>query len=159
MIVWYTRLPKLLITQATGYRFRGLLEPYKLRKRKLVGAVLPYLAALAPRDWKITLVDDATEQIDFNADVDVVAITIRTVTSLRGYEIAAKFRSRGIPVIIGGPHATFYADEVAEHADEDHDDGERDQDPVPNRRVENQLLRHRRWEGSALAARRPAASG
>ena len=50
-------------------------------------------------------------------------------------------------------------DEVAEHADEDHDDGERDQDPVPNRRVENQLLRHRRWEGSALAARRPAASG
>ena len=105
------RLPKLLITQATGYRFRGLLEPYKLRKRKLVGAVLPYLAALAPQDWKITLVDDATEQIDFNADVDVVAITIRTVTSLRGYEIAAKFRSRGIPVIIGGPHATFYADE------------------------------------------------
>ena len=50
-------------------------------------------------------------------------------------------------------------DEVAEHADEDHDDGERDQDPVPNRRVENQLLRHRRWEGSALAGRRPAASG
>jgi len=50
-------------------------------------------------------------------------------------------------------------DEVAEHADEDHDDGERDQDPVPNRRVENQLLRQRRWEGSALAARRPAASG
>ena len=110
-------MPKLLITQATGYRFRGSLEPYKLRKRKLVGAIIPYLAALAPQDWKITLVDDATEEIDFNADVDVVAITIRTVTSLRGYEIADKFRRRGVTVIMGGPHATFYSDEVAEHAD------------------------------------------
>jgi len=110
-------MPRLLITQATGYRFRGLLQPYKLRKRKLVGAVIPYLAALASKDWQITLVDDATEEIDFQADVDVVAITIRTVTSLRGYEIAEKFRRRGIPVLMGGPHATFYADEVAEHAD------------------------------------------
>jgi len=110
-------VPKLLITQATGYRYRGSLEPYKLKKRKLVGAVIPYLAALAPQDWKITLVDDATEEIDFNADVDVAAITIRTVTSLRGYEIADKFRARGVTVIMGGPHATFYSDEVAEHAD------------------------------------------
>ena len=110
-------MPKLLITQATGYRSRGLQEPYKLRKRKLVGAVMPYLAALAPQDWKITLIDDATEEIDFNADVDVVAVTIRTVTSLRGYEIAAAFRRRGIPVLMGGPHATFYSEEVAEHAD------------------------------------------
>jgi hypothetical protein len=77
-------MPRLLITQATGYRFRGLLQLYKLRKRKLVGAVIPYLAALAPKDWQITLVDDATEEIGFHADVDVVAITIRTVTSLRG---------------------------------------------------------------------------
>ena len=110
-------MPKLLITQATGYRFRGSPEPYKLRKRKLVGAVIPYLAALAPREWEITLVDDATEEIDFNGDYDVVAITIRTVTSLRGYEIAEKFRRRGIPVLMGGPHCTFYADEVAGHAD------------------------------------------
>jgi radical SAM superfamily enzyme YgiQ (UPF0313 family) len=83
----------------------------------LVGAVIPYLAALAPIDWKITLVDDATEEIDFNAEVDVVAITIRTVTSFRGYEIADSFRQRGIPVLMGGPHATFHAEEVAEHAD------------------------------------------
>jgi len=110
-------MPKLLIIQATGYRFRGLRVPYKLRKRKLVGAVLPHLAALAPKEWEVTLVDDATQEVDFNADVDVVAITIRTVTSLRGYEIAARFRERNIPVVMGGPHATFYAAEIAEHAD------------------------------------------
>ena len=110
-------MPKLMIIQATGYRFRGLRVPYKLRKRKLVGAVLPHLAALAPKEWEVTLVDDATQEVDYDADVDVVAITIRTVTSLRGYEIAARFRDRNIPVVMGGPHATFYAAEIAEHAD------------------------------------------
>ncbi len=110
-------MPKLMVIQATGYRFRDIRVPYKLRKRKLVGAVLPHLAALAPRGWEVTLVDDATQEVDYNADVDVVAITIRTVTSFRGYEIAARFRDRGIPVVMGGPHATFHAAEVAEHAD------------------------------------------
>jgi radical SAM superfamily enzyme YgiQ (UPF0313 family) len=110
-------MPRLLIIQATGYRYRGLRTPYKLRKRKLVGAVIPYLAALAPQEWKITLLDDATEEVDFNAKVDMVAIAIRTVTSFRGYEIADAFRQRGIPVLMGGPHTTFHAEEVGEHAD------------------------------------------
>jgi radical SAM superfamily enzyme YgiQ (UPF0313 family) len=110
-------MPKLMIIQATGYRVRDVRVPYKLRKRKLVGAVLPHLAALAPTEWDVMLVDDATQEVDFDADVDVVAITIRTVTSLRGYEIAARFRDRNIPVVMGGPHATFYAGEIAEHAD------------------------------------------
>ena len=110
-------MPKLMIIQATGYRFRDLRVPYKLRKRKLVGAVLPHLAALAPKEWEVTLVDDATQDVDYDADVDMIAITIRTVTSLRGYEIAARFRDRNIPVVMGGPHATFYAAEIAEHAD------------------------------------------
>jgi radical SAM superfamily enzyme YgiQ (UPF0313 family) len=110
-------MPRLLIIQATGYRFRGTRVPYKLRKRKLVGAVLPYLAALAPKEWDVSLLDDATEKVDYEADVDAVAITIRTVTSLRGYEIARRFRDRNIPVLMGGPHATFHAEEVAGHSD------------------------------------------
>ena len=110
-------VPRLLIIQATGYRRRGVRTPYKLRKRKLVGAVLPYLAALVPEGWDVTLLDDATEEVDYSADVDVVAITIRTVTSLRGYEIAKKFRERNTPVLMGGPHATFHSEEIARHAD------------------------------------------
>ena len=110
-------MPRLLIIQATGYRAYGSRERYRLRKRKLVGAVLPYLAALAPKEWDVTLLDDATEEIDFQADMDVVALTLRTVTSLRGYEVARRFRDRGVPVLMGGPHATFHADEMAAHAD------------------------------------------
>ncbi len=110
-------MPRLLIIQATGYRAYGSRERYRLRKRKLVGAVLPYLAALAPKEWDVTLLDDATEEVDFDADVDVVALTLRTVTSLRAYEIARRFRDRGVTVLMGGPHATFHADEMAAHAD------------------------------------------
>ena len=110
-------MPRLLIIQATGYGYRDVRLPYKLRKRKLVGAVLPYLAALAPREWDVALTDDATEDVDFDAGVDAVAITVRTVTSFRAYEIADRFRERGVPVLMGGPHATFHAEEMAAHAD------------------------------------------
>lgn len=78
---------------------------------------MPYLAALAPQGWDVKLADDAIEEVDYQAPVDVVAITVRMVTSLRAYEIADKFRELNIPVLMGGPHATFYASEMAEHAD------------------------------------------
>ena len=110
-------MPRLLIIQAATYRSRDDRRPLRIRKRKLVGAVMPYLAALAPPGWDITLVDDAIEDPDYNAAVDVVAITARMVTSLRAYEIADLFRARKIPVLMGGPHATFYSAEMAEHAD------------------------------------------
>jgi radical SAM superfamily enzyme YgiQ (UPF0313 family) len=40
-----------------------------------------------------------------------------TCKATRAYEIAARFRSRGIPVIMGGIHATMCPDEVAKHVD------------------------------------------
>ncbi len=107
----------LLIVQASAYRSPQDRRPYRIRKRKLVGAVLPYLAALAPAGWNVTLTDDALEEPDYDAPVDVVAITVRTVTSLRAYEIAGKFRARNVPVIMGGPHASFWSEEMAAHAD------------------------------------------
>jgi radical SAM superfamily enzyme YgiQ (UPF0313 family) len=110
-------MPRLMIIQAASYRGYGDRRPLKIRKRRLVGAVMPYLAALAPPEWDVTLVDDAVEEVDFDARVDVVAITARMVTSLRAYELADNFRERGVTVLMGGPHATFYSDEMAQHAD------------------------------------------
>lgn len=110
-------MPRLMIVQATTYRSRNDRRPLRLRKRKLVGAVMPYLAALAPPEWDVTLVDDAIEEPDYSAAVDVVAITVRAVTSLRAYEIANRFRARNVTVLMGGPHATFYGDEMCEYAD------------------------------------------
>ncbi|MBI5383313.1 MAG: cobalamin B12-binding domain-containing protein [Verrucomicrobia bacterium] len=47
---------------------------------------------------------------------EVVGISMITATVKRGYEIADDCRSRGIPVILGGPHVTFLPDKALAHA-------------------------------------------
>jgi radical SAM superfamily enzyme YgiQ (UPF0313 family) len=110
-------MPKLLIIQAATYHSPGQRRPLRIKKRKMVGAVMPYLAAMAPKEWQVTLHDDAIEEPDYDGRYDVVAIAVRTVTSWRAFEIADKFRDRGVTVIMGGPHASFYHDEMTDHAD------------------------------------------
>jgi radical SAM superfamily enzyme YgiQ (UPF0313 family) len=48
---------------------------------------------------------------------DLVGISTTTSTAPEGYRIADLCRSRGIPVLIGGVHATFQPDEALHHAD------------------------------------------
>jgi len=108
---------KLFIIQPSHYQSRTNLTLHKARKRTLVGLTLPYLAALTPREWEVTLIDEQLVDINFKAPVDVVAITAWTINSFRAYEIADRFRERGVPVIMGGPHTYFYSDEAAGHCD------------------------------------------
>ncbi len=108
---------KLLIIQPSHYRSRANLTPYQIKKRTVVGLTLPYLAALTPRKWEVTLIDELLTNIDFTLPVDLVAITTLTINSLRAYDIADRFRERGIPVIMGGPHTYFYSEEATEHCD------------------------------------------
>src|SRR5208337_2010472 len=108
---------KLSIIQPSRYRSKSDLTPHKVNKRNVVGLTLPYLAALTPQGWDVTLIDEETVDIDFAAPVDLVAITTRTINCLRAYEVADRFRKQGTPVIMGGPHTYFHADEAAEHCD------------------------------------------
>lgn len=110
-------MPKLLIIQAATYRSETDRRPMRIKKRRLVGLIMPYLAALAPKGWDITLHDDAIADPPYDGHFDVVAITCRTVSAFRAYEMAEKFRDRGAKVLLGGPHATFYTAEMAAHAD------------------------------------------
>ncbi|MFZ2447718.1 MAG: radical SAM protein [Syntrophobacteraceae bacterium] len=108
---------KLFIIQPSHYQNRSNWKLHKTRKRNLVGLTLPYLAALTPGAWDVKLIDQQLSDIDFEAPVDLVAITTWTLNSLAAYEIADRFRARGIPVIMGGPHSYFFAEEMAEHCD------------------------------------------
>ncbi len=78
---------------------------------------LPYLAALTPAEWDIELIDQQLTDIDFNAPVDLVAITTLTINSRLAYEISDRFRAKGVPVIMGGPHCFFFSEEAAQHCD------------------------------------------
>ena len=89
----------------------------KYSRFRLAPLTLPYLAALTPKDVDITIIDELVDEIDFNVNVDLVGITALTPLAPRAYEIADKFRSRGIKVVLGGVHATMCPDEAALHTD------------------------------------------
>ncbi len=78
---------------------------------------LGLLAALTPPGVDVRLLDDRVDVIDYDEPTDLVAITVETFTARRSYEIAAEYRARRVPVVMGGMHATLLPDEVAEHAD------------------------------------------
>lgn len=108
---------KLLIVQPSFYRSPDNRDPVKVRHRQLVPLVLPYLAALTPEGWDVTLVDEMVQPLDLDTPADLVAITTWTLNSYRAYDLAAEFRKRGRKVILGGPHVYFFGDEAQEHCD------------------------------------------
>jgi radical SAM superfamily enzyme YgiQ (UPF0313 family) len=79
--------------------------------------MLAVLAGLTPPDVECVLYDDRMEDIPFDEATDLAAITVETYTARRAYEIAAEYRARGVPVILGGMHVTLLPDEAAQHAD------------------------------------------
>jgi len=75
------------------------------------------LAGLTPRDVEVRFYDDRMESIPFDQPTDLVAISVETYTAKRAYQIASEYRKRGVPVVMGGFHATLCPDEVAQHAE------------------------------------------
>jgi radical SAM superfamily enzyme YgiQ (UPF0313 family) len=78
---------------------------------------LTSLAALTPPDIDVKITDENVEPIDFEEDVDLVGITGMVIHASRAYEIAEKFRRRGVPVVMGGPHASSLPQEAKKHVD------------------------------------------
>ena len=85
--------------------------------RQLAHIGLPIVAAWTPPEWEVQIVDDLHEDLNFEANVDLVGISLFTAQAIRGYEIADKFRKRGLKVIIGGMHASALPEEAILHAD------------------------------------------
>jgi len=75
------------------------------------------LAGLTPPDVEVVLYDDRMEEIPYDEQTDLVAITVETYTARRSYEIANEYRQRGVPVILGGMHPTLLPEEAAQYAD------------------------------------------
>jgi radical SAM superfamily enzyme YgiQ (UPF0313 family) len=80
---------------------------------------LMVLAGLTTPEWEITIVDENLGAPDYPArpQPDLVGITAFTSQANRAYEVASYFRRLGVPVIMGGIHATMCLDEVMERVD------------------------------------------
>jgi radical SAM superfamily enzyme YgiQ (UPF0313 family) len=76
------------------------------------------VAAAIPRDqYEVVLTDENIEAIDFNLKADLVGISAMTSYVNRGYEIADQFRTKGVPVVMGGVHPSFMPQEALKHCD------------------------------------------
>jgi radical SAM superfamily enzyme YgiQ (UPF0313 family) len=71
------------------------------------------------RGWDVEVFIEEMRPIDFDVirRADLVGISTITSTAPRAYALADKVRETGIPVILGGPHVSFMAEEAMEHAD------------------------------------------
>ena len=75
------------------------------------------LKRLTPPDVTTVFYDERLENLPLDESTDLVAMTVETYTARRAYQIAAIYRNRGIPVVMGGYHPTFLPDESLQFAD------------------------------------------
>ncbi|MBW2148074.1 MAG: radical SAM protein [Deltaproteobacteria bacterium] len=78
---------------------------------------LSTIAALTPEHHQVKITDENVEEIDFDEDVDLLGLTGMTMHAPRAYAIADRFRQRGIPVVMGGIHASSIPQEALQHVD------------------------------------------
>ena len=85
---------------------------------------LGIVAALTPADWDVELVDEnwdpfpfRTEDLPADGRRVLAGLTAFTASANRAYEIADFFRKSGIPVVMGGIHASVCPEEALRRVD------------------------------------------
>lgn len=107
---------KIDIIHPAHYRDDGSLVQSKKWYDRL-GAYLPHLgppllAGLTPDKHEVRLIDEYLEDIDFESDAEVVALSGQIMQYDRCIDISKKFRARGKQVILGGYLPSMLPDKV-----------------------------------------------
>ncbi|MSM40993.1 MAG: radical SAM protein [Geobacter sp.] len=88
-----------------------------VKRFQLPSLSLKQVAAATPEEWEVVLADEVHEDVPFDGAFDLVGITAMTHQAHRAYEIADRFRSRGVAVVLGGIHPSVLPEEALQHAD------------------------------------------
>jgi len=104
--------PVVSMSKVRGWNF---LNKYRLWKP--LGLLV--LARLTPPDWEVEVIDENLGPLDARTlpRPDLVGITAFTSQAPRAYELTGLFRAMGVPVVMGGIHATMCLAEALGHAD------------------------------------------
>jgi radical SAM superfamily enzyme YgiQ (UPF0313 family) len=80
---------------------------------------LMVVAGLTPPGWDVRIIDENHAIPDYGSlpRPDLVGITAFTSQVSRAYEVAARFRGMGVPVVMGGIHVSMCPDEAASRVD------------------------------------------
>lgn len=75
------------------------------------------IASLNPADIEVKIIDEKVGGINFEDSPDAVAISFKTMSCRRAYELAGIYKKGGVKVILGGIHASLLPDEAKGYAD------------------------------------------
>lgn len=81
------------------------------------------IAAFFPKDWEVEYVEEdyidpsTADRVLYDEHYDLVCLTAVNNQAFRAYQIADTFRARGIPVVMGGFHASALPREAKIHCD------------------------------------------
>ena len=103
----------IIIHPAIGHR----VDQNYIRSWQMEPLPVAAIAGLTPKDVELKFYDDRLETIPYDEPADVVVMSIETYTAKRAYQIASEFRARGVPVVVGGFHATLMPEEAEHYAE------------------------------------------
>jgi radical SAM superfamily enzyme YgiQ (UPF0313 family) len=106
---------KVLIISPTLVRNNGDLV--KQGRLMLPALNVALLAGLTPDDWDVEIIYETIEDVPYDTDADLIAISAMGVGLWRGLKIADEFRARGKQVVLGGPMATLVPERVLDRVD------------------------------------------
>ena len=95
---------------------RRVNQPY-IRSWQMQPLAPAVISALTPREIQRVFYNDGLEPIPFDQPTDLVAMNVEAYTARRAYQIASEYRKRGVPVVMGGVHATLCPEDAAQYAD------------------------------------------
>ncbi|RCK75967.1 MAG: BchE/P-methylase family protein [Candidatus Ozemobacter sibiricus] len=92
----------------------------RLLKLKRVGyfpLTMPRLAACFPPETQLTLIYEKCQEVDVDVPYDLVLFTTMGPNLVRAEELAARFRQRGIPTVVGGYSVPPFLERCQAHFD------------------------------------------
>jgi radical SAM superfamily enzyme YgiQ (UPF0313 family) len=78
---------------------------------------LQIVSALTPKEHEVAIYDEYHRLVPETIRADLVGISVWTAAAGRAYHLADHLRSKGLPVVLGGPHVSICPDEAQVHAD------------------------------------------
>ncbi|MBK8547098.1 MAG: B12-binding domain-containing radical SAM protein [Saprospiraceae bacterium] len=107
---------KILFIQATQYS-SGSKTLVKQKRLYLPGLAFPLMAAMTPTNWEVDICLEVIEDVNFDAECDIVGIGAMGQAVIRAIEIAKEFKRRGKTVIMGGYMPSMVPDFVKKVCD------------------------------------------
>jgi len=104
----------------------GLTLPGFVERSKIIASLpslgLLTLAGMVPARHEVRYIEvadlrDGNPALDTVGDFDLVALSSYSAQIKEAYQLAGMIRGRGVPVVIGGIHATCLPDEAKQHCD------------------------------------------